>query len=223
MRIGALALAILAGLAVGGCGTNIDRRERAQAISHQRQPLVEWVQVKPEHLAEVAPARLQAEGVALVIARTVRETPAGERLGISDFVMLRNVSTSTHRPGLVQKAGDDSQVGWAVLFVPPGQYALNRSGTRQRIGYGMAGVRNEVSDINGHPYVPLSATIPIAAGDVVYVGTVVWEAKDASDRKPRVKIRDERAAAARWTAENLPAFSKAMTTRLLPPPVDLIN
>ncbi len=121
MRIGTLALAMLAVMVLGGCGTNVDRRERAQAVSHQRQPLVEWVKVEPAHLAQVDQGRLQAEGVSLVIARSVRESPGGERQGIPDSVMLRNVSTSTQRQGIVQKAGDESEVGWAVMIVPPGQ------------------------------------------------------------------------------------------------------
>lgn len=222
MRIALLGLALLAALGLAGC-TAADRITRAQSVSHQKQPLVEWVNVKPEDLAEVTPERLKAEGAALIVIRSVRENPAGERLKVADMIALRNVATSTVRVTDLARAGDDTELGWGVMIVPPGNYALNRGLMRQRIRYSATGVVSEVNDVNGHPYVPLSATIPIAAGEVVYVGNVVWEAKDASDRKPRVKIRDERAAAARWMAANLPALSKTLTTRLLPPPVEAIN
>lgn len=224
MRLHALALAALAALSLAGCGTSVvDRQAQAQAVAHKKQPLVEWVHVQPEHLAEVTPERLKAEGVALVVVRGVRENPAGERLKVADVVALRNVSNSTIRLARLSRAGDDRALGWGVMIVPPGNYAINVGLIRQSIRYSATGVASQANDVNGHPYVPLSATTPIAAGEVIYAGTLVLEGKDANDPRPKGKIRDERAAAARWTAENLPAFSKALTTRLLHPPVPAMN
>ncbi len=84
-------------------------------------------------------------------------------------------------------------------------------------------MRSEINDINGHPYVPLSATTRIGAGEVLYVGTVVWVTGAPVDPAPRPKIRDDRAAAAKWISSNLPAVAGNMQTRLLPPPVDKMN
>jgi hypothetical protein len=64
----------------------------------------------------------------------------------------------------------------------------------------------------------LNATIHIGAGDVVYVGTIVRRSGANVDPN-QVDIRDERAAAAIWTRERLPAFASRLQTRLLPKPV----
>lgn len=215
-------MAIIA-IAVSGCGTPAQRIVQVQETARRNQPMVEWVLVRPEHLADVDPARLKAEGAALVIMRGIKENASGERMGAVEGVALRNVSTSTVRLGQMQRAGDEDEIGWGVIIVPPGQYTLNRGNVQQLVRIGAAGVRSTTSDVNGHPYVPLSSTIRIAPGEVVYVGTVVWQVRSPSDRQPKVRIRDERSAAAKWTATHLPAFAGQMQTHILPPPVEPLS
>lgn len=215
--IGALLAAVLTGCA------SPTQRLAAQATARDRQPMVEWVAVQPEHLAGISPDRLRAEGVALLIFRALRETPAGERLGAPDGVALRNVSSSTIRTGMLKKAGDESEIGWGVMIVPPGQYAINRSTTQQVVRYSAAGVRSTTSDVNGHPYVPLSATIRVSAGEVVYVGTLVWQTNSAAAIASKVRVRDEKAAAERWVATHLPDFAGTMQVRILMPAVEPLS
>jgi len=217
------ALAILAiGAAIGlaGCNTVKDQIAAASVNVRATRPLTEWINVVPEHLAEVDPGRLEGEGAALVIGRALRENNTGDRSGTADFLMLRDVSTSMMRESPVQKTGTDAEVGWSVLIVPPGQYILNRSATVRRTAVNRATgqVKEAIVDVKGHPFVPLGSTIHIGAGDVVYVGTVVL--RSGPNVEPyQAEIRDERAAAAVWTRERLPAFAARLQTGLLPRPV----
>ncbi len=215
------ALALGAALSLAGCITTVKEQiDAASARTRATQPLVEWVNVLPEHLSDVDPARLDGEGAALVIVRSLRETSAGDRNGTSDNLLLRDVATSTIRESSVQKTGSDADVGWAVLIVPPGQYILNRSATLRRTGINRATgqAREFIVDQKGHPFVPLSQTLHIGAGDVVYVGTVVW--RTGPNVEPfQAEIRAGRAAASAWIHERLPAFAPRLQTRLLPRPV----
>jgi hypothetical protein len=217
---------LVAVMAAGLAACNMTVRDRisaAAATTRATKPLVEWVEVRPEHLSEVNPDRLRGEGAALVIARSVRESAAGERTGASSFLLLRDVSTSTIRSGPVQRTGTDAEVGWVVLLVPPGQYALNRGAVRQTTSVRHGEARVSYVDTKGHPFVPLGSTTRIGAGDVVYVGTVVWQAEGPVQAARKVSIRDERSAATQWVAANLPDFTPHMQTRLLPPPVAALN
>jgi hypothetical protein len=218
MALGAAFVA--AGLAACG-GTVPDRIAAAKATTRATKPLVEWVEPLPEHLADVDPGRLKGEGAALIVVRTYRESTAGERNGASHFVLLRDVSTSTIVSNDVQRTGTDAEVGWALLLVPPGQYALNRGATTRttRVRNGEASAT--YVDSKGHPYVPLSATMRINAGDVVYAGTVVYQGATGPGQK--TFIRDERGAAAKWAQTNIPRFAPHLQTKLLPPPVAAIN
>jgi hypothetical protein len=219
MALGAALVA--AGLAA--CGTVPDRIAAAKANTRATKPLVEWVEPQPEHLADVDPGRLKGEGAALIVVRTYRESAAGERSGASHFVLLRDVSTSTIFSNDVQRTGTDAEVGWALLLVPPGQYAMNRGGvtrtTRVRNGEASA----TYVDSKGHPYVPLSATVRINAGDVAYAGTIVMQASSPTETPKKIFIRDERGAAAKWAQTNIPGFAPHLQTKLLPPPVAAIN
>lgn len=219
-RAAALALLALgAALGLGGCNTVQDRIATASANVRATQPLVEWINVVPEHLAEVDPARLQGEGAALVIGRSVVETTGGDRNGTPTALMLRDVATSTIRESYVQRTGSEAEVGWAVLIVPPGQYIINRSATIRRTAVNRVGqMKDSIVDQKGHPFVPLGQTTRIGAGDVVYVGTVVRHTGPGAEPF-NAAIRDESAAAIAWTRERLPAFASRLQTRLLPRPV----
>ena len=213
-----LALAAVVGLA--GCNTVKDQITAASANIRATKPLSEWIDVLPEHLAEVDPARLEGEGAALIIGRSLKETGVGDRNGTPDALILRDVATSTIHIASLQRTGTDAEVGWAVLIVPPGQYAINRGATVRRTAVNRATgqVKDTIVDVKGHPFVPLNATIHIGAGDVIYVGTIVR--RSGADVDPnQVDIRDERAAATIWTRERLPAFATRLQTRLLPKPV----
>lgn len=216
-------LALGAAIGLAGCasvGTVHDQIAAADAKLRTTKPMTEWLDVRPEYLAEVDPARLQGEGAALVIGRSLRETAAGERTGTPDAIMLRDVSTSTIRQASLQRTGTDAEVGWAVMIVPPGQYAINSSATIRRTAVNRVTgqVKDSISDQKGHPFVPLASTIHIGAGDVLYVGTTVRRA-GANVDPFNVEVRDERAAAATWTRERLPQFAARLQTRLLPKPV----
>lgn len=220
------ALSILAlGAAIGlagcsGVGTVRDQIAAADAKLRATKPMVEWLDVRPEYLAEVDPARLQGEGAALVIGRSLRETAAGDRNGAPDSILLRDVSTSTIRESSVQRTGTDAEVGWAVMIVPPGQYAVNSSATIRRTAVNRVTgqVKDSISDQKGHPFVPLTSTIHIGAGDVLYVGTMVRRSGPNVDPL-NVEVRDERVAAAAWARERVPQFAARLQTRLLPKPV----
>jgi hypothetical protein len=216
-------VALGASLALAGCasvGTVQDQIAAADAKLRVTKPMAEWIEVRPEYLAEVDPARLQGEGAALVIGRSLRETAAGERSGAPDAILLRDIATSTIRQSSVQRTGTDAEVGWAVMIVTPGQYALNRSATIRRTAVNRATgqIKDSISDQKGHPFVPLASTIHIGPGDVVYVGTVVRRSGANVDPN-NVEIRDERVAAATWAHEQLPQFAARLQTRLLPKPV----
>jgi hypothetical protein len=216
-------LALAASLGLAGCagvGTVQDQIAAADAKLRATKPMTEWLDVRPEYLAEVDPARLQGEGAALVIGRSLRETAAGERSGAPDAILLRDVSTSTIHQSSVQRTGTDAEVGWAVMIVPPGQYAINSSATIRRTAVNRATgqVRDSTTDQKGHPFVPLSSTIHIGAGDVLYVGTMVRRSGPNVDPL-NVEVRDERAAAATWARERVPQFAARLQTRLLPKPV----
>lgn len=218
----AVGAALLLAFGLGGCSTQ-DRITTAAAHVRSTKPLVEWIDVQPEHLAEVDPARLKGEGAAVLITRSLVETASGERNGSSDVTTLRDVSTSTIRQSPVRKTGTDAEVGWAVLIVPPGQYAVNRGATRRTTRVrGTTELQDHVVDSKGHPFVPLSATTRINAGDVAYVGTVVRQDQPGSQTK-KTFVRDERAAAAAWTQTNLPGFAPQFQVKLLPPPVQPLS
>jgi hypothetical protein len=216
-------LALGAGIGLAGCasvGTVHDQIAAADTKLRATKPMTEWLDVRPEYLAEVDPARLQGEGAALVIGRSLRETAAGDRSGTPDAILLRDVSTSTIRQSSVQRTGTDAEVGWAVMIVPPGQYAINSSATIRRTAVNRVTgqVRDSTSDQKGHPFVPLTSTIHIGAGDVLYDGTMVRRAGANIDPN-NVEVRDERAAAVIWARERLPQFVARLQTRLLPKPV----
>lgn len=220
-RMVALGVLALAGACMlAGCNTVQNRIETASANIRATQPLPEWINVVPEHLAEVDPARLQAEGAALVIGRSIMETNGGDRNGTPHALILRDVATSTIRESYVQRTGTEAEVGWAVLIVPPGNYILNRSATIRRTSvHNRTGqVKDSIVDQKGHPFVPLSQTTRIGAGDVVYVGTVVRQTGPGAEPLNAV-IRDESSAAVAWTREHLPKFAPRLQTRLLPRPV----
>jgi hypothetical protein len=224
----AAAFAILAlGQAIGlaGCVTTVrDQIAAASADIRATKPLTEWINVLPEHLADVDPARLEGEGAALIIGRSLTETAAGDRSGAPDFLVLRDVGTSTIRESPVQRTGADKDFGWSVLIVPPGQYALNRSATIRRTSVNRftGQVKDSIVDTKGHPFVPLASTIRIGAGDVVYVGTAVRRTGPNVDPF-QTEIRNEHAAASIWTREHLPAFASRLQTRLLPRPVQPLS
>jgi hypothetical protein len=217
-----LVVVVIACFGLTACITVQDRMETAKAGVRATKPLGEWVDVRPEHLAEVDPERLRGEGVALVVIRSLQETATGEKNGLSDTMILRNVSTSTVRAGPLHKIGTEAEVGWGVLIVPPGQYALNRSTTTTTTSLRQGAVTQKSVDTKGHPFVPLDATLHIGTGDVVYLGTVVWVAGAAGGQKTP-KMRDERAAAAAWMQANLPAFAPRMQTKLLPKSVQPLS
>ena len=73
ISIAAVAIVIAAGVAACG-GTAPDRFAVAKANTRASKQLTEWVDVQPEHLADVDPKRLKGEGAALIIARSYRET-----------------------------------------------------------------------------------------------------------------------------------------------------
>lgn len=207
-------------LGLAGCNTVKDQIEAASVNIRATRPLTEWINVVPEHLADVDPARLEGEGAALIIGRSIRETGAGDRNGTPNGLLVRDVSTSTIHESYVQRTGTNADVGWAVLIVPPGQYALNRSATIRRTAVNRVTgeIRDSIVDAKGHPFVPLTSTVHIGAGDVVYVGTVVT--RTGTGVEPyQTEIRDERAAAITWTHEHLPTFASRLQTRLLPRPV----
>jgi hypothetical protein len=216
-------VAVAFGISIGlaGCiGTVREQIATASANTRATQPLTEWVDVLPEHLSDVDPARLEGEGAALIITRSLRETASGDRSGTPDITLLRDVSTSIIHQASVQKTGTDAEVGWSVLLVPPGQYTLNRGPTVRRtaINRVTGQLKESIVDLKGHPYVPLAATIHVAAGDVIYVGTVINRV--GPNVEPfQVDIRDEHAAAVSWIREKLPAFAPRLQIRLLPKPV----
>jgi hypothetical protein len=217
------ALSILtlgAAFSLAGCNTVKEQIATASANVRATQPLVEWINVVPEHLAGVDPARLDGEGAALVIVRSVMENTSGDRNGTPNSVMLRDVATSTIRESSVQRTGSDEEVGWAVMIVPPGQYMLNRSATVRRTAVNRVTgqLKDSIADQKGHPFVPLSQTMKIGAGEVVYVGSVVRR-KGPGAEPFATEIRDERAAATVWTRTHLPAFASRLQTHLLPRPV----
>jgi hypothetical protein len=227
-RIASILFAAVAVLGAAACvGTVKERIAVASANTRAAKPLAEWVDVAPDHLAGVDPERLKAEGAALVVTRGVREGdgsagPTG-RLGIPHVVLLRDVGSTTIRSAALQRTGDEAEVGWGVAVVPPGRYALNRGRVRQTTSVRFNEARTTFTDTAGHPYVPLDATLSVGAGEVVYVGTVVWQAKTHNAAASRVFIRDERGEAAAWTRRNLPQFASNMRTKLLPPPVAALN
>ena len=208
-------------LELAGCNTTVKEQIAAASVNvRANRPLIEWINVVPEHLADVDPARLEGEGAALVIGRTLRENHTGDRIGTSDSLMLRDVATSTIREGTVQKTGTDAEVGWTVMIVPPGQYILNRGATVRRTAVNRATgqIRDSIVDAKGHPFVPLNSAVHIAAGEVVYVGTAVF--RSGPNVEPfHAEIRDEHIAAIAWTREKLPAFAARLQTHALPRPV----
>lgn len=213
-------LALGAALGLAGCNTVKDQIATASANVRATQPLVEWINVVPEHLRDIDPARLEGEGAALVIGRSMVETTGGERNGTPSALILRDVATSTIRESYVQRTGTDAEVGWAVLIVPPGQYILNRSATIRRTAVNRVTgqMKDSIVDQKGHPFVPLGQTTRIGAGDVVYIGTVVRRTGPGAEPF-NAAIRDESPAAITWTREHLPAFASKLQTRLLPRPV----
>lgn len=225
MRLG-MTLIGAALLAVSSLSACVPARERiavAAANTRATKPLIEWVEVRPEHLAEVTPERLKGEGAAVIVVRTIKESRSGDRTGTPDVVMLRDIASSTIRSSRVQRTGDDNEVGWAVLLVPPGRYALNRGHVRQTTTVRNNEARTTFVDTRGHPFVPLDAALPVASGDVLYVGTIVWTADSPQAVSQKPGIRNEHAAAARWAQTHLPALAAGMRTKLLPPPVQPLS
>jgi hypothetical protein len=210
------AFAVIACAGLTACITVQDRIETASANVRGKSPLLEWIEVRPEHLAEVDPARLKGEGAALLVTRAVKQSGT-EFAGPSAVVMLRDISTSTIHLAHAQRTGSEDEVGWAVLLVPGGQYAINRGAVNQRMVLRHGELKATVTDVKGHPYVPLASTIRINVGDVVYVGTVVYQTPAPTPPKDPA-VRDERAAAAAWMQKHLPAFAPLMQTRILPQP-----
>jgi hypothetical protein len=215
--------ALIAASGLSACMPVQERIAAAAANTRATKPLIEWVDVRPEHLAAVPPERLKGEGAAVIVVRTVRESRSGDRTGTPEVVMLRDITSSTIRSSRVQRTGDDNEVGWTVLLVPPGRYALNRGHVRQTTTVRNNEARTTFVDTRGQPFVPLDASLPVASGDVLYVGTIVWTADSPQAVSQNPSIRNEHAAAARWAQTHLPGLAPGMRTRLLPTPVQPLS
>ncbi|MCG5233909.1 hypothetical protein [Xanthobacter oligotrophicus] len=222
-RAAALFIVVFAAGLLCGCASQAEspgwpeKFEAAKARNRAERSLSEWVEVQPEDLKGVNPDRLKPEGAALAVVRIIRETPDDERLSGTSRSAIREASTNQVKNILIQNKGTESEVGWGVITLPPGNYLplSTRVGRRYRLRSDGA-LFLEVVAPNGFGDLPAEKAVPLRSGDVVYLGTLVAVAPNASARVEQVIVRDERAEAAKWMKAHLPAFAPKLQTRLLP-------
>lgn len=220
---------VIAALSVSGCVTAVAvgnseplevRQQRfaaAEEKTRAERPLVNWVLVKPEQLVEVTPERLKEEASALVVIHADRALANGEKSGVPGVVNLRELLSGTTREVVILPVGE-GQVGWGVAILPPGKYVLNGSAVlRRTVLYANGQVGRQALEMGGHAYVPLDKAITVDGGDVLYVGSVTGVAASYRGRVDQIRVKDDRAAAARWMEANLPKLAPKMKTRLLTP------
>lgn len=196
-----------------------ERLEAAEAVTRAERPLVEWVAVKPEQLTEVNVERLQGEAAAVVILRGFAASESGQRFGTPRFITLRNVSANTTREVFIRQTGTEAQIGWGVAILPPGKYALNAAPVYRRtviLANGEAH-RQTADGPGGHAYISPAESVTVNGGDVLYLGTTTGIAASVSTRVYALRVKDERAEAARWMQANLPKLAPLLKTRLLHP------
>lgn len=214
----------MGGLALAGCASPAtpgpsaqERIDAAREKTRDQAPLPMWVDVTPEQLAAVDPARLKAEGAAVVIVRGVRETMDGDRISPLKAVALRDATSGLTKMALLAQQGTEAEVAWGIATVPPGKYVPNGGPIlyRTMIRPDGTAVQQMVSP-RGHANIPIEKAVQIHAGDVLYVGTMVFLSRNAGATVEQLKVRDESAAAARWARANVPNFAPRLVTRLMP-------
>lgn len=192
--------------------------EAAIARTRRDKPLSYWLEVTPEHLKDVDPDRLKAEGAAIVVVRAVFEQPDGERLGIPSAASVRDDTIDLLRPVLLRQTGKETEIGWGVTTLPPGLYGPNGGPVERKTMVRPDGYAYQVlHSPNGHTRVPDDKKVRLRAGDVVYLGTLVFVRQNARAHPDAMLVRDEQQDAQRWMQENLPKLAFQLQKRLLAP------
>lgn len=192
--------------------------DAAIARTRRDHPVATWLEVKPEDLADVDPERLKAEGAAVVVVRGIFEQPDGERLGIPVSASVRDDTIDLLRPVLLRQTGRESEIGWGVTTLPPGLYGPNGGPVERKTvvrpdGYAYQLLRSPA----GHTKVPDEKKVRLRAGDVVYLGTLVFVRQNVRAHPEAMLVRDDSQEAQRWMTENLPKLAVQLKTQLLAP------
>lgn len=191
-----------------------ERLDAAREKTRDQTPLPVWVDVTPEQLAAIDPERLKAEGAAVVIVRGIRETTGGDRLGPLKAVALRDATSSTGKMALLAPQGTEAEVARGVATLPPGKYVPNGGPVLYRTVIRPDGTAlQQMATPRGHANIPIERAVQVHAGDVLYVGTMVFLSRNAAANVEQMKVRDESAAAARWAKANMPNLAPRLQTR----------
>lgn len=196
---------------------------RARVETARRKTIVDlppraWVQVRPELLRDVDPARLLAEGGALVVVRAYLETSDHAFAGIPPNISLRDVSTGFMRIIYIRWGGPAEGQGWGVGVLPPGRYVPVGAPIGSRLHIMKDGTLfQETALPRGSVDVPADKAVTINAGDVLYTGSEIGIVSKLGSRPMRVEVRDDSDAAAAWARAELPKFAPYLKTRLVTP------
>lgn len=175
-----------------------------------------WVQVRSELLKDVDPARLLAEGGALVVVRAYLETPEHAFAGIPAMISLRDVSTGFVRIIYIRWGGRAEGQGWGVGVLPPGRYVPVGAPIGSRLHIMKDGTLfQETALPRGSVDVPADKAVTINAGDVLYTGSEIGIVAKLGSRPMRVEVRDDSEAALAWARAELPKFAPYLKTRLV--------
>ena len=193
-----------------------ERLETAREKTRDQTPLPAWVDVTPEQLAAVDPERFKAEGAAVVVVRGLRETFDGDRISPLKAVALRDATSGMAKMALLAQQGTEAEVAWGVATLPPGKYVPNGGPVLFRTAIRSDGTAvQQMVAPRGHANIPIERAVTLHAGDVVYVGTLLFLSRNTAANVEQMKVRDESAAAARWVKANMPNLSSRLQTRLL--------
>lgn len=176
-----------------------------------------WVQLRPDLLKDVDPARLRAEGGALVIVRGYVETPDHFFLGVPRNLALREVSTGFVRVVYLRHGGPQGGQGWGVATLPPGNYVPVGAPTGSTNILQADGTMVQKVELpNGFVDVPPEDAVTVHAGDVLYLGSQIGTLNRIDDRPKGFAVLDEGEQARSWTRAELPRFAPLLKTALLP-------
>lgn len=193
-----------------------ERLDAARAKNVAVLPPSAWVQLRAALLKDVDPARLKAEGGALVIVRGYLETPEHAFAGIPRIISLRDVSTGFVRIIYIKWGGPAAGQGWGVAALPPGQYVPVGAPVGSRLHLMKDGTLvQETSLPRGSVDVPADKAVTINAGDVLYIGSEIGIVAKQGSRLMRLEVRDDSEAAEAWARAELPKFAPYLKTRLV--------
>lgn len=175
--------------------------------------------LRPDELHLITKKRLADDKAALIIART---TNSSTHDAPPKAIIISGVSTVANSKVMpLLKSEKSTATGWGAALVKPGRYgdlALSMTIRTKNVNGRLvstpvpSGSAEEV--LRAREQTP---TITVKSGEVIYIGTRVWDRKRGSEFSTYRVLNQEKAARA-WLGAHAPSLARSMTVRLYPIP-----